>query len=238
MKKILTGAVLTFVLLVPVYLFAQTDQLVAQTETGVVQNECVDLKFKLSYLSRDVRTNGEVSVLQSFLISKGYLSDKSTGLFGVLTRIAVQKFQVEAAISSVGASGYGYVGPKTRAKIKEMTCIGATATVTQSASMTEIVGTLSTEAIAPLATITTTSVVISTAPTMSFFSRTNHASKGKPKSVTLFWSSNNTSSCFFEKQTLATSGSMTISLYRNTTYSMSCVGAGGRVTPLPMTIQF
>ncbi len=124
MKKILTGAVLAFALLIPTFSFAQAVPLTDQFETDTVENECVDLKFNLSHRSRDARTNGEVSVLQNFLIDEGYLSGKSTGFFGVATRVAVQKFQSEVGISSTGR-----VGPKTRAEIKKMTCGGGTTTI-------------------------------------------------------------------------------------------------------------
>lgn len=41
-----------------------------------------------------------------------------TEYFGSLTEKAVQKFQVKYGLAKPGDSGYGYVGPKTRAKIK------------------------------------------------------------------------------------------------------------------------
>lgn len=43
-----------------------------------------------------------------------------TTLYGSLTRAAVQKFQVKHGIAKPGASGYGNVGPKTRAKLNEI----------------------------------------------------------------------------------------------------------------------
>ena len=43
-----------------------------------------------------------------------------TEYFGSLTEKAVQKFQEKYDIAQSGDSGYGYVGPKTRAKIKEV----------------------------------------------------------------------------------------------------------------------
>ena len=39
--------------------------------------------------------------------------------FGALTEKAVQKFQVKYGIAKTGEPGYGFVGPKTRAKLKE-----------------------------------------------------------------------------------------------------------------------
>lgn len=43
-----------------------------------------------------------------------------TDLFGSLTEMAVQKFQVKYGIAAPGDSGYGWVGPKTLAKLKEL----------------------------------------------------------------------------------------------------------------------
>ena len=41
----------------------------------------------------------------------------STGLFGAITKKAVQDFQLKYAITTVGSTGYGRVGPKTRAQL-------------------------------------------------------------------------------------------------------------------------
>ena len=120
MKKILTGALLAFALLIPAFSFAEstilTDQFVQDTQT-----DCVDLHYNLAYRSRDIQTNNEVSLLQDFLISNGYLSGESTGYFGVATRAAVKKFQTVLGIISTGN-----VGPLTRSKIKAVTCTGST----------------------------------------------------------------------------------------------------------------
>ncbi len=43
-----------------------------------------------------------------------------TEFFGSLTEKAVQKFQVKYGVASSGDVGYGYVGPKTRAKLQEV----------------------------------------------------------------------------------------------------------------------
>lgn len=46
---------------------------------------------------------------------------KETNLFGPATRAAVQKFQLKYGIvKSPKDSGYGIVGPKTRAKMNEL----------------------------------------------------------------------------------------------------------------------
>jgi len=65
----------------------------------------------------------EVSLLQAFLIAKGYLdSENATGFFGVLTEAAIQKYQCAKKIVCVGtpaSTGYGAVGPRTRAQINQ-----------------------------------------------------------------------------------------------------------------------
>ncbi|MDP3989093.1 MAG: hypothetical protein Q8P93_02570, partial [bacterium] len=43
-----------------------------------------------------------------------------TNFFGNLTKKAVEKFQVKYSIAGPGDSGYGFVGPKTRAKLNEV----------------------------------------------------------------------------------------------------------------------
>ena len=52
-----------------------------------------------------------------------YPQGKITGYFGALTKKAVQNFQKKYGIASSGnenTTGYGLVGPKTLAKIKEV----------------------------------------------------------------------------------------------------------------------
>ncbi|MDB5237767.1 MAG: hypothetical protein JWM46_37 [Candidatus Kaiserbacteria bacterium] len=76
----------------------------------------------------------DVTTLQLQLVAKGYLSAESaTGYFGVLTEAAVQKFQAQQGIVSNGApatTGYGAVGPRTRAALSSV------ATTTTSSSDT------------------------------------------------------------------------------------------------------
>ena len=44
-----------------------------------------------------------------------------TNYFGPATLRAVQKFQEKYGIATVGVAGYGTVGPRTRAKLNELT---------------------------------------------------------------------------------------------------------------------
>jgi peptidoglycan hydrolase-like protein with peptidoglycan-binding domain len=72
----------------------------------------------------------DVKVLQNFLAGRGYLQpidelggSNITGFFGVLTEAAVKLFQRAEGIVSSGdpaSTGYGNVGPLTRAKINSM----------------------------------------------------------------------------------------------------------------------
>ena len=78
---------------------------------------CSDIKHSLALGS----SGAEVSALQQFLINEDLLSDTaSTGFFGKITQKAVRQWQIQnniVASSSVVASGYGMVGPKTRTAI-------------------------------------------------------------------------------------------------------------------------
>lgn len=65
-------------------------------------------------------SGNDVRALQSDLIAKEYLeAGKTTGYFGPLTETAVKKFQCDHNVICAGSSstGYGVVGPKTRAML-------------------------------------------------------------------------------------------------------------------------
>lgn len=92
-------------------------------------------------LSRSTKGD-DVKTLQTFLIAQGHLpatsqgSSNATGFFGPLTEQAVQSFQRTEGIVSSGSfytSGYGNVGPTTRAKINvKLTTSGTVACATPS----------------------------------------------------------------------------------------------------------
>jgi Putative peptidoglycan binding domain len=90
-------------------------------DVDVVQTStCLDLQStSLRYKAGDAMTNGEVSVLQDFLVASSVLKTQVTGFFGLATFSAVKQFQKQ-----VGLNPTGYVGPLTKAKIKEMSCNG------------------------------------------------------------------------------------------------------------------
>jgi peptidoglycan hydrolase-like protein with peptidoglycan-binding domain len=66
--------------------------------------------------------NNDVKRLQQLLAtdSEIYPEGLTTGYFGNLTQKAVQRFQEKYNIATAGDPGYGYVGPKTRAKLAEV----------------------------------------------------------------------------------------------------------------------
>lgn len=78
---------------------------------------CVELTRDLRLGSRDADTNGEVTSLQEFLVSIGLLDAEPTGYFGNQTLAAVKAFQTQNGLDS-----YGFVGPLTRAAIKQISC--------------------------------------------------------------------------------------------------------------------
>lgn len=126
---------------VPFFVSAQYTPVTDQF-TGA-QTTCLDLQYNMSYRSRDARSNGEVSDLQDFLNTNGYLSVEPTGYFGVATIAAVKKFQSAILGATSSTPGYGGIGPKSRAKIKAMTCGGnsistTTATIISTQSTTSV----------------------------------------------------------------------------------------------------
>lgn len=79
---------------------------------------CINLQTQVfRYRSSDTTTNGEVSVLQDFLIDKGLLSGQATGFYGRATVAAVKNYQRQ-----VGVSPTGNVGPLTKSIIQKETC--------------------------------------------------------------------------------------------------------------------
>jgi hypothetical protein len=91
------------------------------TDGDQTNDTCLTLQTPLlRYQSRDVDTNGEVSALQDFLISKGLLSGSPTGFYGRLTVSAVKSYQQSKGVISTGS-----VGPLTKSVIQNETCVNA-----------------------------------------------------------------------------------------------------------------
>jgi len=74
----------------------------------------VDLEFG--------QTNKEITILQDILKYEGLFPQNvnSTGYFGAITKKAVQDFQLRYGVANQTTSGFGRVGPKTRAKLNSL----------------------------------------------------------------------------------------------------------------------
>jgi len=117
MKKYILMFFVLGLLIMPSVSSATVDEDLIDVDPNPIDSICVSLVYNLRYQSRDATTNGEVSTLQDFLQSKGYLNSEPTGYFGLLTFKAAKDFQ-----SANGIQPTGYVGPITRAKIAALTC--------------------------------------------------------------------------------------------------------------------
>jgi len=123
MKKYLGILFLGVLFLVPALSFAQLSDIDPQGGAS-----CVAITHNLRFSSRDANTSNDVSALQDFLNTNGYLKNTATGYFGSATLKAVKAFQKANNISPTG-----YVGPVTRAKIQVIDC-GTTASTTNTSS--------------------------------------------------------------------------------------------------------
>lgn len=106
----------------PTALSVPANPSVQTTTTGVTTNAmpaplCPSITRTLSLRSR----GADVATLQSYLISQNLLSpDSATGYFGRLTQTAVQSWQCQRGLICTGSprtTGYGAVGPRTRAAL-------------------------------------------------------------------------------------------------------------------------
>ncbi|MDD3940042.1 MAG: peptidoglycan-binding domain-containing protein [Candidatus Pacebacteria bacterium] len=79
---------------------------------------CVNLTRNFGYGSRDGDTGREVSALQGYLYSRGYMDVEPTGYFGNITAISLGKFQYRNQITVTGS-----VNQEVRDIMKDLTCI-------------------------------------------------------------------------------------------------------------------
>ena len=95
----------------------------SKTSSSLSNKEPLKISKIYTDLSLSSRGN-EVLELQNFLIQNGFLKlDAPSSYFGPLTEKAVQQFQCQHLSICAGlpnTNGYGFVGPKTRAKINEL----------------------------------------------------------------------------------------------------------------------
>lgn len=99
------------------------------TTTSVSALTCIKLTKPLSKGSE----NSEVLALQQFLADGGYLTVKPNGYFGENTKKAVISFQRRQKINMTGT-----VGPFTRSKIQEMSCVNVSASLNEKISSTVV----------------------------------------------------------------------------------------------------
>ncbi len=117
MNKYLLGLIAMLALVIaPNFVLATSSDIDPQGDSS-----CVSISNNLRYRASDANTNGDVSVLQDFLQTNGYLQSNPVGFFGLMTIAAVKKFQKANDISPTG-----YVGPITREKIKTESCYNQT----------------------------------------------------------------------------------------------------------------
>ncbi len=108
-----------------------TTSIVGDEAPDQASEGCTDLSYNLTYKkSKDSNTNGEVSDLQYFLQDQGFLTAEPNGVFGPSTLKAVKYFQKKN-----GFITSGYVGPVTRAKIREISCRSASSVNTKTVSV-------------------------------------------------------------------------------------------------------
>ena len=93
-----------------------------RTQAVVTSTDTIQITRNLSYKSR----GEQVTALQTFLISQGYLSFSATGYFGILTLKAVKDFQRANYINPTG-----FVGPATRGMISKLSLDSSSSAMTE-----------------------------------------------------------------------------------------------------------
>ena len=97
------------------------------------RTSCVNLLNNIHLGSTDANTNGEVTKLQNYLITEGYLTGTPTGYYGRLTAQAVGTLQYSfGLVTGTTDLSYGYTGSRTRAAISCATSRGALSAVPSS----------------------------------------------------------------------------------------------------------
>ncbi len=121
--------------LVPVFAFAQTDTAsLLKAQIAAIEAQIRALQAGGSTGAGATRTcptltrslyrglsGADVRSLQDFLRSEGVFFEESTGFFGAITEAAVKEWQVARGVVNPNGdiSGWGIVGPKTRAAIAQ-----------------------------------------------------------------------------------------------------------------------
>lgn len=71
-------------------------------------------------------TGSDVTSLQQFLSTHGFLNVSATGYFGPLTKAAVANWQAQSGVAASGNPGFGIFGPLSRAFFLKQWCGGTT----------------------------------------------------------------------------------------------------------------
>src|SRR5438067_1267799 len=79
---------------------------------------CVTLTYNFGYGYQDISSGGDITMLQQFLASQGYMtSSLATGYFGNITLNALQRYQREHNLPVTGR-----MDDATRVAIQNQTC--------------------------------------------------------------------------------------------------------------------
>lgn len=117
-KKIISSIIVSGCIIGVLSAFAVSPVGQSQTTSAEMPAICVALKSDgLRYRASDETTDGEVTLLQTFLAQNSFLRGNVTGYFGAGTHGAVKLFQKKYGINQTG-----YVGTLTKAKINEKLC--------------------------------------------------------------------------------------------------------------------
>lgn len=95
--------------------------------------QCVNLTRDLSQGMSDASAGGQVTMLQNYLVSAGYLASTPNGYFGPATLAAVKRFQTVNGISALGT-----VGPLTRVALNIKSCASSVPVPTPAVTPTPV----------------------------------------------------------------------------------------------------
>ena len=183
----------------------------APTAPALSASACPTIERTLRLGARGV----DVSALQMYLKSRGYLTANATGYFGVQTEAGVKKFQAEQGVVASGtasSTGFGVFGAKTRAALAHVCALPSAPT--------------------PTPTPTPTPSPAQAAPTLTLTATPSTITSGQ--SMTLTWSTGYATSCSSTGSeipgTVGANGSVVVSPINSAVYTLVCTGAGGSVS--------
>jgi len=107
---------------------SSTTQNFAESKKVVPNSQCANIHNDLSVGSTDVTTKGEVSILQNFLRSQGWLKHEATGYYDDATALAVKKLQTISGLETSHITGS--LGPMERGILIQVSCLNASTYLT------------------------------------------------------------------------------------------------------------